>query len=104
MNANEAAIVSLRMKNHNELSNDKQVCVLLNPNSQNAAILGRPFSITKSSLCVSVLLNTLDTPITIQRRRKLRYALPVQIRYEMTEKDKSMNFVIVLVARTRFEP
>ena len=50
-----------------------------------AAILGRSFSITKSVLCVSVLLNTLDIPITIKRGRKLGYALPVKIGYEMTE-------------------
>ena len=64
LKANEAAIVSLRLKNYNELSDDKQVP---NPNSQNAAVLGRSFSITKSGLCVSVLLNTLDIPITTQR-------------------------------------
>ena len=63
----EAAIVSLIMKNCNELSVNKQVP---NANSQSAAILGRFFSITKSGLCVSVLLNSLDIQITIQRRRK----------------------------------
>ena len=68
--ANEAAIVSLIMKNYNELSVHKQVCIVPNPNSQSAAILGRSFSITKSSLCVSVLLNSLDIQITIQRRNK----------------------------------
>ena len=88
LKANEAAIVSLRMKNYNELSNNKQVCIVPNPNSQSAAVLGRSFSITKSGLCVSVLLNTLDIPITIQRGRKLGYALPVKTRYEMTENQK----------------
>ena len=71
LKANEAAIVSLRMKNYNELSDNKQVCIVPNPNGQSAAVLGRSFSITKSGLCVSVLLNTLDIPITIQRGRKL---------------------------------
>ena len=66
LKANEAAIVSLRMKNYNELSDNKQVCIDPNSNSQKAAVLGRSFSITKSGLCVSVLLNTLDIPITIQ--------------------------------------
>ena len=80
LKANEAAIVSLRMKNYNELSENKQVCIVPNPNSQSAAVLGRPSSITKSGLCVSVLLNTLDMPITIQRGRKLEYALPVKTR------------------------
>ena len=65
LKANEAAIVSLRMKNYNELSDNKQLCIVPNPNSQSAAILGRFFSITKSGLCVSVLLNTFDIPITI---------------------------------------
>ena len=85
LKANEAAIVGLRMKNYNELSDSKQVCIVPNPNSQSAAVLGRSFSITKSGLCISVLLNTLDIPITIQRGRKLGYALPVKTRYEMTE-------------------
>ena len=71
LKANEAAIVSLRMKNDNELSDNKHVCIVPNPNSQSAAVLGRSFSITKSGLCVSVLLNTLNIPITIQRERML---------------------------------
>ena len=70
LKANEAAIVSLRSKNYYELSDIEQVCIKPNPNSQGAGILGRSFSITKSGLCVSVLLNTLDVPITIQRGRK----------------------------------
>ena len=93
LKANEAAIVSLRMKNYNELSDNKQVCVVPNPNSQSAAVLGRSFSITKSGLCVSVLLNTLDMPITIQRGRKLGYALPVKTQYEMTENHKQNEVV-----------
>ena len=88
LKANEMAIVGLRMKNYNELSDNKQVCIVANPNSQSAAVLRRSFSITKSGLCVSVLLNTLDIPITIQRERKLGYALPVKTRYEMTENVK----------------
>ena len=78
LKANEAAIVSLRLKNYNEICDDKQVCIVPNPNSQSAAVLGQSFSITKSGLCVSFLLNTLDIPITIQRGRKLGYALPVK--------------------------
>ena len=93
LKANEAAIVSLRMKNYNELSDNKQVCIVPKPNSQSAAVLGRSFSITKSSLCVNVLLNTLDIPITIQRGRKLGYALPVKTRYEMTENSKQNEVV-----------
>ena len=54
LKANEASIVSLRMKNSNELSDKKQVCIVPNPINQSAAILGRSFSIAKSGLCVSV--------------------------------------------------
>ena len=39
LKANEAAIVRLRMKNYNELSDNKQVCIVPNPNSQIAAVL-----------------------------------------------------------------
>ena len=88
LKSNEAAIVSLRMKNCNELSDNKQVCIVPNANSQKAAILGRSFSITKNGLCVSVLLNTPDIPIKIQRGTKLGYALPLKTGYEMTENVK----------------
>ena len=93
LKAKEAAIVGLRMKNYNELSDSKQVFIVPNPNSQIAAVLGRSFSITKSGLCVSVLLNTLDIPITIQRGRKLGYALSVNTRYEMTENVKENEVI-----------
>ena len=76
LKTNEAAILSLRMKNYNELS--------AAPNNQSAAILGRSLSITKSGLSVSVLMSSLFIPITMQRGRKLGYALPVKIRYEIT--------------------
>ena len=39
------------------------------------------------------MLNTLDIPITIQRGRKLGYALPVKTRYEMTENSKQNEVV-----------
>ena len=93
LKANEAAIVSLRMKNYNELSDDKQVCIVPKPNSQSDTVLGGPFSITRSGFCVSVLLNTLDISITIQRRGRLGYALPVKARYEMTENPKQNEVV-----------
>ena len=79
LKANEAARLKLRMKNSNELGDSKQVCIVPNPNSQSAAIVRRSFWITKSCLFVSILLNTLDIPITIQRERKLGYVLPVKI-------------------------
>ena len=50
LKANKAAIVSLRMKNYNELSDNLQVCIVSSLNSRSAAILGRSFSITKSGL------------------------------------------------------
>ena len=81
------------MKSFNELSDNEQVCIVPNPNSQSAAILGRSFSMTKSGLCVSVLLNTLDIPITIQRGRKLRYGLPVKTRYKMTKNMKENEVI-----------
>ena len=67
LKANEAATLSLRMKNYNELRYYKQVCIVPSSNSQSAAILGRSFSIAKNGLSVSVLLNTLDIPITNHR-------------------------------------
>ena len=93
LKAKEAAIVGLRMKNYIELSDSKQVCIVPNPNSQSAAVLGRSFSITKSGLCATVLLNTLVIPITIQRGRKLGYASPVKTRYEMTENVKENEII-----------
>ena len=69
---NETAIVSLRMKNYIELSDNKQACIVPNLNSQIAAILGRSFSITKSGLCVSVLLDKIDKPIEEARIRTAR--------------------------------
>ena len=38
LKANEAVIVGLRMKNYNELSDSKQVCIVLNPNILSAAV------------------------------------------------------------------
>ena len=40
LKANEAAIVSWRIKNYNELGDKKQVCLVPNPNRQSAANLG----------------------------------------------------------------
>ena len=101
LKANEALIVSLRMKNFYELSDKKQVYLVPNPNSQSDSNLGRSYSITKSGLCVSVLLNTLDITITIQRGRKLVYALPVKTRYEMTENAKKIKFLIARIIGIR---
>ena len=74
---NQAVIATFRMRNLNELSNDRQVCLVPNPNSKSSAVLGRSFLLTQSGLCVSVLLNTEATTVTIQKRKKLGYALPL---------------------------
>ena len=71
-----------------ELSDSKQVCLVPNPNSQSSVFLGRSFSVTRNGLCVSVLLNTLDTTVSIQRGKKLGYALPMRTDYEETENSK----------------
>ena len=59
-----------------------------NPNSQSSVILGRSFSVTRNGLCVSVLLNTLDTTVSIQRGKKLGYALPMRTESEETQNLK----------------
>ena len=85
----ELAVVAIfRMKNLNSLSDSKQVCCVPNPNSQSSVILGRSFSVARNRLCVSVLLNTLDTTVSIQRGKKLGYALPMRTDYEETQNLK----------------
>ena len=59
-----------------------------NPNGQSSVILGRSFSITRNGLSASVLLNKLDTTVTIQREKKLGYALPLKVDYEETQNLK----------------
>ena len=60
---NQAVAATFRMSNLNELSNDRQVCLVPNPNSKNSTVLERSFSLTQSGLCVSVLLNTEATAV-----------------------------------------
>ena len=74
---NQAVVATFRIRNLNELSNDRHVCLVPNPNSKSSAIFGRSFSLTQSGLCVSVLLNTEATTVTIERGKKLGYALPL---------------------------
>ena len=81
----QAVVAIFRMRNLNSLSDSKQVCLVPNPNSQNSVILGRSFSVTRNGLCLSVLLNTLDTTVSIQRGKKLGYALPMRTDYEETQ-------------------
>ena len=87
----QAVVAIFRMKNLNSFSDRKQVCLLPNPNSQSSVILGRSFSVTRNGLCVSVLLNTLDTTVSIQRGKKLGYALPMRTDYEETQNLKKHN-------------
>ena len=60
-------------------------------NSQSSVILGRSFSVTRNGRCASVLLNTLDTTVSIQRGKKLGYALPMKTDYEYTQNLKRYN-------------
>ena len=84
----QAVVAILRMRNLKSLSDSKQFCLVPNPNSQNSVILGRSFSVTRNGLCVSVLLNTLDTTVSIQRGKKLGYALTMRTDYEETQNLK----------------
>ena len=79
------------MRNLNSLSDSKQVCLVPNPNSQSSVILGRSFSVTRNGMCVSVLLNTLDTAVSIQRGKKLGYNLPMRTDYEETQNSKKFS-------------
>ena len=87
----QAVVAIFRMRNLNSLSDSKQVCLVPNPNSQRPVILVRSFSVTRNGLCVSVLLNTLDTTVSIQRGKKLGYALPMRTDYEETQNLKKHN-------------
>ena len=88
---NQAVVATFRMRNLNELSNDRQVCLVPNPNSKSSAILGRSFSLTQSGLCVSVLLNTEATTVTKQRGKKLGYALPLNTDFQSVENLKKFD-------------
>ena len=46
---NQAVVATLRMRNLKEISNDRQVCQVPNPNSKSSATLGRSFSLTHTS-------------------------------------------------------
>ena len=67
LKSNQAVVATFSKRNLNELSNNRQVCLVPNPNSKSSAILGRSFSLTQGGLCVSVLLNTEATTVTLQR-------------------------------------
>ena len=84
----QAVVAIFRRRNLNPLSDSKQVCLVPNSNSQSSVILGRSFSVTQNGLCVCVLLNTLDTTVSIQRGKKLGYTLPTRTDYEETQNLK----------------
>ena len=84
----QAVVAIFRMKKLNSLSDTKQICLVPIPNSKNSVILGRSFSVIRNGLCVSVLLNTLETTVSIQRGKKLAYALPIRTDYEETQNLK----------------
>ena len=84
-------VVLFRMRNLNSLNDSKQVCLVPNPNSQSSVILGRSFSVTRNGLRVIRLLNTLDTTVSIQRGKKLGYALPMRTDYEETQNLKKFS-------------
>ena len=88
---NQAVVATFRMRNLNDLSNDRQVCLVPYPNSKSSAVLGRTFSLTPSGLCVSVLLNKEATTVTIQRGKKLGYALPLNIDFQSVENLKKFD-------------
>ena len=88
---NQAVVATFRMRNLNELSNDRQVCLVPNPNSKSSAILGGSFSLTQSGLCVSVLLNTEATTVTIQSGKKLGYALLLNTDFQSVENLKKFD-------------
>ena len=79
----QAVAAIFRMKNLNSISDSKQACLVPNPNSQSSVILGRSFSVTRNGLCVSVLLNTLDTTVSMQRGKKFDYALPTMKKHKI---------------------
>ena len=89
----QAVVAVFRIRNLNSLSDTKQVCLVPNLTSQCSVILGRSFSVTRSGLCVSVLLNTLDTTVSIQRGKKLGYALPMRTDYEKTQNLKNNRVI-----------
>ena len=89
---NQAVVVAtFRMRHLNELSNDRQVCLVTNPNSKSSAILGRSISLNQSGLYVSVSLNTEATTVTIQRGKKLGYALPLNTDFQSVENLKKFD-------------
>ena len=70
------------------MSYRKQVCLVPHPNYKSSVVLGRNFTVTRNGLCENVLLNILDTMVSIHLGRKLGYALPMRTEYEETSNLK----------------
>ena len=85
---NQAIVETFRMRNLNELSSNRQVCLVLNPNSKSLAILGRTVALTQNRLCLSILLKTEATTVRIQRGKKLGYDLPLITDFQSVENFK----------------
>ena len=102
---NRAVIATFRMRNLYELNNNRQVCLVPKPNSKRSANLGGIFSLNQNGLCVDVLLNTQATAVTIQRGKKLGYALPLNTKNQNYESLKSSNncMFIAFLPRMCFE-
>ena len=91
LKSNQTVVATIRMMNLNELSNNRQVCLVPNPNSKSSAILVRSFSLSQNRQCVSVLLNTEATTVTIQRGKKLGYALPLNTYFQSVQNVKMFD-------------
>ena len=73
------------MRNLNNLSNNRPVCLVPNPNSKSSAILGISFSLTQNGLCV---VEHTGNNGTIQRGKKLRCALSLNTEFKSLENLK----------------
>ena len=82
---NQTVVATFRM------SNDRQECLVPNPNSKSLAILERSFSLTQSGMCVSVLMNTEATIVKIQRGKELGYELPLNTDFRSVENLKKFD-------------
>ena len=76
----QAVVASFRMRNLNELSNDRQVCLVPNPNGKSSAILGRSFSLTHREGARRMTPNKSDA---------CRKEIEMFMEYDMIEKSKS---------------
>ena len=54
-------------------------------------VIGKSFSLTQNGLCVSVLLNTQATSVTIKRGKNHGYALPLNTEYQSLKNLKKFK-------------